>query len=304
MSDTSDKAQKNTEEQIGRRDNFILLLVAVFFLLVTVVAIVKEYRSDWRDVQAEAKTLILEKFGPEAAAAVPTGIRQIWIPGLHDTVDRCTTCHLGVEWEGLEDAPQPFTTHPYPELLAAHPLKDFGCTSCHRGQGYAVETESAHGYVNSEEWPFMLLGRKVKDMYGLKNRYGAVEISCYNCHRYDQKVLKDLEMISLAKEVVNRTGCRGCHVIEGEGGNFAPKLNEIGHESGEHFNFKRLHEKHPSIMNWHLKHFENPQKVSATSFMTRMAMTPKEIKALSLLMFSWDEDEVPRKYMPSMVVKK
>ena len=53
--------------------------------------------------------------------------------------DRCITCHQGVNWKGFETAEQPYRTHPR-EPLTAHPIEKFGCTSCHGGQGWAVDT--------------------------------------------------------------------------------------------------------------------------------------------------------------------
>src|SRR5437667_2214173 len=52
-------------------------------------------------------------------------------------VDRCTTCHLGVDQKTYADAPQPFKTHPNLDLFLAssspHPTESFGCTTCHSG---------------------------------------------------------------------------------------------------------------------------------------------------------------------------
>jgi hypothetical protein len=64
-------------------------------------------------------------------------LQQIWVKEL-DRVDRCTTCHLGIEWKGLENAPNPFRSHPA-EILKSHPLNQFGCTVCHGGQGFATD---------------------------------------------------------------------------------------------------------------------------------------------------------------------
>ena len=287
----------NGEERLSRWDDVLLAICGVLLLVLTVAAFVKENRAEWRRVQAEARAVVAERLGPEAAAAVPAGIQQIWIQGLHNTVDRCITCHVGIDWEGLEDAPQPFARHPYPEILESHPVEKYGCTSCHSGQGYALETDAAHGDVPPAEWPWKLLGREVRERYGLDNRYGAVEIRCNKCHRYEQRV-EGMELINLAKELVNRTGCQGCHIIDGEGGAFGPKLDRVGDKFGEHFDFSRIQAEHPTVALWHLKHFENPQKVSRNSIMTRMAFSERDRKALTLLVLSWVRDDVPREYFP------
>ena len=60
-------------------------------------------------------------------------------------VDRCTTCHLGIDKKGFESAPQPFTTHPNLELYlqGPHPVESVGCTVCHQGRGRATGFVSA-----------------------------------------------------------------------------------------------------------------------------------------------------------------
>ena len=54
-------------------------------------------------------------------------------------VDRCMSCHAGINKAGFEDQPNPWKTHPRRELyLGKHPPEKFGCTPCHGGQGPAV----------------------------------------------------------------------------------------------------------------------------------------------------------------------
>jgi hypothetical protein len=56
-------------------------------------------------------------------------------------VDRCTSCHAGINKVGFEDEPNPGKTHPKRELLLGkHPPEKFGCTPCHGGQGPAVNS--------------------------------------------------------------------------------------------------------------------------------------------------------------------
>ena len=54
------------------------------------------------------------------------------------SVDRCTSCHLGIDNPDFVDAPQPYTTHPRLDLYVSssspHTMDQFGCTSCHAGR--------------------------------------------------------------------------------------------------------------------------------------------------------------------------
>src|SRR6185295_6802091 len=59
-----------------------------------------------------------------------------------DRVERCTSCHAGINKPGFEDQPNPWKTHPKRELyLTKHPTDKFGCTPCHNGDGTAVNSD-------------------------------------------------------------------------------------------------------------------------------------------------------------------
>lgn len=112
------------------------------------------------------------KFSPEAAIKSLVGPFQIqqvvmsWIDYERDVdkeqVDRCQTCHMGIDNGSYPSAaiPRQFRTHPNRSVLfASHPVEKFGCTSCHQGQGRATDSlahsswhlEEHHG---EERWHF------------------------------------------------------------------------------------------------------------------------------------------------------
>ncbi|MBK8256201.1 MAG: c-type cytochrome [Polyangiaceae bacterium] len=79
-----------------------------------------------------------------------------------ESVDRCHTCHMGVDSGNYVGAsiPREFRTHPRrSQLLAAHPIEKFGCTTCHQGQGRATDNLAHSGWVleehhGEERWHF------------------------------------------------------------------------------------------------------------------------------------------------------
>ncbi|HHH29564.1 MAG TPA: hypothetical protein ENK57_14625, partial [Polyangiaceae bacterium] len=93
---------------------------------------------------------------PIASLVGPFQIQQIvtsWIDAKRDVdleqVDRCETCHMGVDSPLYEDPsiPATFRTHPRRDaLLAAHPVSKFGCTACHQGQGRATNDLAHSGW--------------------------------------------------------------------------------------------------------------------------------------------------------------
>src|SRR5262245_66142018 len=90
-------------------------------LLVTGFVFWDHAAPDWQGYQRDFRNMVAKKFGAARAEQVPGGLRQVWAPEL-GRVDRCTTCHQGFEWKGLENAPNPFKSHPQ-EILKSHPIR-------------------------------------------------------------------------------------------------------------------------------------------------------------------------------------
>ncbi len=117
-------------------------------------------------------------------------------------VDRCESCHAGINKPGFENAPNPYKTHPQRDLiLTKHPPEKFGCTPCHQGQGPAVNSpEQAHGEVH--HWSEPLL------------RGERVQASCIKCHT-NVGHLKEADTISRGQRLFEELGCHGCHLTDG-----------------------------------------------------------------------------------------
>ena len=161
-------------------------------------------------------------------------------------VDRCMTCHTGIDKVKVdpetgdvtplftaENTPEKvFRTHPRPELFASsvskHSADQVGCTVCHDGLGWGLsfndayhtpstveqeeEWERKYHWHRGESWTFPMLPMK------------HVEASCAKCHR-DPAATKPAD--SFAKEIpqapvwnrgqrlVEEKGCFGCHKIDG-----------------------------------------------------------------------------------------
>jgi len=157
-------------------------------------------------------------------------VKQIITPEMVDDVnftrvlkmDRCTSCHLGIDRVGYEDYPQPFTTHPnlesYVGSASAHPVGQFGCTVCHEGMGQSInfeyashtprdaeqmaEWEEEHHWEVPHLWDYPMLPT---DM---------TEASCAKCHQ-ETVFVPDGPDISLAYGIYERAGCYACHTTTG-----------------------------------------------------------------------------------------
>ncbi len=138
-------------------------------------------------------------------------------------VDRCTTCHLGIDKKGYEKAPQPFTTHPDMDvyLRGSHPIERIGCTACHQGRGRATSFVNAvHTPATKEQehaWG-QYSGTKEYERWHLWDQpmlaKGTAESQCLKCHQGTVEVPK-ADRLNTGVFLIERYGCFGCHKIKG-----------------------------------------------------------------------------------------
>ena len=149
------------------------------------------------------------KVGPFDLPKIPK-IHQIVLPDFERNnfnemlarVDRCESCHAGINKAGFDNAPNPYKTHPQRELLLGkHPPERFGCTTCHHGQGVAVNSiEQAHGDVRFWHQPLL--------------RGEQVQATCIKCHA-NVGHLEDAKAIAAGQTLFEELGCPGCHLVNG-----------------------------------------------------------------------------------------
>ena len=151
-------------------------------------------------------------------------------------VDRCTSCHLGIDNPDFVDAPQPYTTHPNLDLYitssSPHPMNNFGCTSCHagrsRGTSFVSSSHSPNSPEDKERWEEEYDWKKNHHWLTpmLPTRY--TEASCFKCHS-NTSDLAGAEKLNFGLSLVDHAGCNGCHynadwVSRGKAG---PNLKKI-----------------------------------------------------------------------------
>ncbi len=240
------------------------LSLAVLALLL--VAIWQASTPSWKNYQEQFRRL--ESVGePNAAAkaavlSTPPAIQQVLLPALQ-RVDRCTTCHLGVEDPTMSKAPQPFTFHPN---LSPHRPSKFGCTICHGGQGLATDKVNAHG--NVEFWSQPLLPK----MY--------IRASCGRCHKEGD--IPGVPELAEGRRLFETHGCRGCHKLNGVGGSLGPDLTEEG-----------ASKRNPE---WLERHFLQPNSVSPNSARPNFGFTREQARALTFYMLSLTSEQMGAYY--------
>ena len=181
------------------------------------------------------------------------------------------------------------------EILRIHPIEQYGCTSCHGGQGYATTFREAHGPI--EHWEEPLLGDELGEFYVLSSRKALLQMNCNTCHRYERET-RGAEVINRGKQLVAEKGCRACHVINGRGGTVGPDLTWTGSKSPEQYNYERIKGFH-SAFTWHVSHFKNPKELVPETVMPNFGFASADAQALAMLVLSWKHAEIPLAFVPN-----
>jgi len=346
-----------------RRNKHLLLWSSVLTLVLLMVAAAEEnVFKDWRQLQQRTS-------GPDGAVEVR--LRQVVVPPL-GVIDRCVTCHVGMA-PGEAAVQNDPVLKPHPQV--PHDPAEFGCTTCHGGQGRATELADAHGDVAF--WPEPMLRGElsyagcgschthiaVPDVSHLRAGLSAFErADCLACHRLDGRggTLRpdgggmegpDLSLVGVtgfradwyqdhqarraavasgpwrtsfrnvtageaealdsllrsrvgaarlveSKALFQSLGCRGCHTVNGVGGDDGPDLSAVGLKDPGRLDY--THVPGPrTLPSWLKEHFREPARVVAGSLMPVLGLAEPEIDLLTFYMLSLRPGDVPEAFWPT-----
>ncbi|MGC2463691.1 MAG: c-type cytochrome [Candidatus Acidiferrum sp.] len=252
-----------------------LAVMSVVFLLVLAISPVKDTLLPWRSYKRQYVQFANSR--PEhksLLADFQPGVDQIWVPQL-DVVDRCETCHQGINQPSLTGASVPFVfrTHsPVP-----HSVVQWGCVSCHRGQGRATEVREAHETTLAWEQPI------------LPTRY--IQASCGACH---QDKLIEAPKLTRGRELIARFNCIGCHKLEGvtRPKMLGPDLTNVGTKVSREWIYKWLKEprtimdKDGNVAVDGVKNEDEPR-------MPQFSLSEQELRALSAFLSTQKHISIP-----------
>jgi sulfur oxidation c-type cytochrome SoxX len=210
-------------------------------------------------------------------------IEQIIVTSFGENrVDRCTTCHIGIDDPRFKDHAAPLKSHPFSEAMGdrlvngkwerRHKFSDFGCTVCHDGQGRGLDTFYAHG--EDHYWPDPLMGYVTQNWRSdfkpkLKDKM-FMQANCAQCHTEEN--FKNTPLVTKGRQLFFEKNCYGCHKVEGlSSGTLGPELSE----AGKKFKLDYLWE---SVV--------EPRANSAVSFMPKFKLSDEEVKALVVFLKS------------------
>lgn len=100
-----------------------------------------------------------------------------------------------------------------------------------------------------------------------------------------------------AKALFHSLGCRGCHKVNGVGGDDGPDLTHEGERDPGLVDYSRVSGEH-TWANWLSAHFRDPAAVVAGSKMPDFALDDAQIDSLVFYMLSLRRTDVPEAYWP------
>jgi len=287
------------EQKYTYRVQWLVFLGAALLLLLLFGAWISEgLNKEWRRAQKEYRALLLEKTDPEHSEGLDEferGIFQVELPHFK-RIDRCISCHHGLEDQRMSEAPQPHRQHPG-DFLTDHPVPEYGCTMCHGGQGGALSQEEAFGQLAETHWSYPLLEQPY-----IQASCGKCHLAIFNEDEGEQaELMSGMEVFLRGKIIFSEEGCLGCHQARGIGGIIGPDLTEQGEKTRHEYSFQNIRGEQ-SISNWLKEHFKDPEMVSPGSQMLRINLEEKELDALATFVMGLAKPDIPFDYfsMPTL----
>ncbi|MCP4213514.1 MAG: c-type cytochrome [bacterium] len=267
-------------------------MVCIVFLGMS--ALEENVSRQWRTVQSEFKVLLTEKAttdrGKEAAESFDVKIRQVILDDFK-RIDRCVSCHQGIDNPNMTDEALPHRAHGG-KYLEHHPVEKFGCTICHGGQGRALIREEALATEESMHWEYPVLPLEYS------------QSSCGKCHMsiYGGTPLPaGAEVLEKGRRLFMEKGCLACHKVRGTGGTLGTDLTDQGSKTRLNYSFRNLEGDH-NVANWLAEHFVDPAVVSPGSQMMRFPMSDEDMQALVTFTMGMYRPVFPIKYYDANVL--
>ena len=268
-----------------RRFYMSLSLVSGLVLLaITLFAAYREVSPEYKTYQNKYKALLMKIAKDEAtrekAKSLDVDIQQIYLSSLK-RVDRCTSCHIGVENPLMANAEMVYRQHSG-NYLKDHPVDRFGCTICHNGQGRAINLIEAHGNKRETHWDYPIIPLKY------------IQSSCAQCHDYQMLKQNGGEIVAKGEALFRQKGCQGCHKLTRVGGVLGKVLDGVGSQPYAYFPMQHV-EGERTVYSWLKQHFDDPRAIVPDSEM-KIDIKDTDSDLLTTYALTLKSEEVPVEY--------
>ncbi len=269
---------------------WLLFISAAVFVLYAAFAAYREATPEWKKYQLAFKEFLVKNAQDaetrDKARALTVEIQQVYLGAL-GVVDRCTSCHIGVEIPLMARAAEPLARHSG-GYLKNHPPDRFGCTVCHYGQGRATNVKEAHGLGHDAHWDHPIIPLEY------------IQSSCASCH--DLEMLKERggEKLVKGEKLFREKGCKGCHKLDNVGGVLGKALDGVGSQPVAYFPMTSpvampSVKGEKTVYSWMKQHFDDPRNLVLGSEM-KSDFTDQESDLLTTYVLSLRSGEMPKKY--------
>ncbi|MCP5107201.1 MAG: c-type cytochrome, partial [bacterium] len=255
----------------------------------------ENYSREWRTHQAAFKKILETNAGTprekESAADFPIEIRQVILKDFN-TVDRCVSCHVGIDNPRMKDEALPYRPHSG-DYLKHHPVESFGCTVCHGGQGRGLNLEEAFAREETFHWEFPVIPLEY-----IQSSCGKCHLSVFN----DATAAAGTGELYKGRDIFLREGCLSCHKVRGTGGTFSVDLTDQGTKTRHQYSFQHV-EGERNVPNWLKEHFLDPQRVAPGSQMMKFDIEDQRMEALVTFTMGLFTPKLPVKYYSADIVR-
>ena len=144
-----------------------------------------------------------------------------------------------------------------PDISRGARLYSENCGRCHNPRG--------PGEFSDAHWPLIITHMRV--IAGLPGEHArAIQEFLIASNNPSPRRLAAVRTTTLSGgELIQRSGCRGCHVIGGSGGTIGPKLDDV---------FERRSQ------DWIRSQIQNPREQNPKSVMPELGLTNSEVTAI------------------------
>ena len=273
-------------DRLFKKLTIVASLVCIVFL--GLAAIEENFLREWKHYQSEFADILHRSAKTpaqkQAAAEFSVEVKQVILNDLK-RVDRCVSCHNGIDNPNMADVPLPHRAHSG-DILKNHPVEKYGCSICHDGQDRALSREQAFATDESVHWDYPVIPLK------------HTQAACGKCHLAvsdDEQELAGGEALMHGRELLYENGCLGCHKVRGKGGALGPDLTDQGSKIRHAYTFQHI-EGERTVENWLREHFQNPQAVTPGSVMPPLEISDEDMDDLITVTMSLYDADLPTSY--------